>query len=89
MPFNKSLTHRPDGYLNMVDFLYLSNYAVEQMVELFSRELPNQYENLFNLDDEFTIKFGSRKARAYLIDQIFGVASKPELQMGDKSVIFQ
>jgi hypothetical protein len=32
-----------------------------------------------NHGDEFEIKFGSRKSRAYLIDQLFGVASKPEM----------
>jgi hypothetical protein len=48
----------------------------------------NHYENLMNHGDEFEIKFGSRKSRAYLIDQLFGVASKPEMQMSDKSVIF-
>lgn len=38
---------------------------------------------------EFEIKFGSRKTRAYLINELFGIASRPELQMNDKSILFQ
>lgn len=88
MKFNHSLAKRQDGYLNECDFLYLSSYAIEHITDLFSREIPNHYEDLMNYGDEFEIKFGSRKSRAYLIDQLFGVASKPEMQMSDKSVIF-
>ena len=89
MNFKKSLQPRQDGYLNPCDFQYLSSYAIEHVTDLFSREMFNHYENLMNHGDEFEIKFGSRKTRAYLIDQLFGVASKPEMQMSDKSVIFQ
>jgi hypothetical protein len=66
--FNQSLESRPEGYLNQSDFLYLSSYAIEHVTDLFSREMPNHYENLMNYGDDFEIKFGSRKSRAYLID---------------------
>jgi hypothetical protein len=83
------MVERPEGYLNPIDMSYLINYAIEHATDLFAREIPNHFDDLLNLGDEFSIKFGSRKFRAYLIDQLFNVASQPEMQMSDKSVIFQ
>lgn len=59
---------RSDGYLNPTDLGYLTNYAVEHAADLFAREIPNHFENLMNYGEEFNIKFGTRKYRAYLID---------------------
>lgn len=72
-----------------MDANYLRNYTIEAFMELVSREDENRFTNLFDLGPEFESKYGSRRARAILIDKIFGVASQPELQMSDKSIIYQ
>lgn len=67
----------------------MRSYAVEVFMELVGREDGNRFRNLFNLNPEYECKYGSRKNRAIMIDKMFGIASQPELQMTDKSIIYQ
>ena len=71
-----------------MDYDFLKNYAVEHLTELLDREQLNRYDNLFDQGEEFSIKLGSRRQRAMVIDQIFAAGSVPELQLIDKSVIY-
>ena len=75
--------------MNSCDSEYLKSYAIEHLTDLFEREKHNCFENLFNHGDEFGLKFGTRKHRMYFIDRIFSVAAQPEMQMADKSVVYQ
>ena len=79
---------KKDGFLNKCDADYLKSYAIEHLTDLFEREKPNCFENLFDYGEEFQLKFGCRKHRMYFIDRIFGVAAMPEMQLTDKSVVF-
>lgn len=40
------------------------------------------------MQDEIDIKFGGRIKRAQLIDKLFGIASMPQMNMVDKSIVF-
>ena len=69
------LLMRPDGFLNQCDQKFLRNYAIETFLGLVDREDENRFDKLFDLGNEYEIKYGNIKQRAYMIDKLFGLAS--------------
>ena len=61
--FKNKIKVRSDGYLNPCDHEYLMNYAIEHLLELLDKEIPNHFPNLMNHGEEYEIKFGCRKYR--------------------------
>lgn len=57
---------RYEGFINQQDSFYLNSYAVENMIDLVSRENLNRFDNLF--DNQTEIK---RTGRAKVIDSLF------------------
>jgi hypothetical protein len=73
-------TLRKDGFINVVDKVFLQNYSTESLEDLVAREHLNQYVNLVP-------KNIHRLTRAEAIDRLF--AGSCQAKMEDKSVVFQ
>ena len=71
---------RKEGFINATDQYYLNSYAMEQLIELLTRERINTFECL--LDD--TMKRG---LRAQAIDKLFMGAQR--VKMEDKGIVYQ
>ena len=88
---------RTDKFVCPVDYIFVKEYAVEQMQDLLKQENKLKFQYLFDISKhvdrdtnmEFQIKFGDVRLRASLVDKIFNIGSMPELNQQDKSVLFQ
>ena len=87
---------RTDKFVCPVDYIFVKEYAVEQMQDLLKQENKLKFQYLFDISKhvdrdtnmEFQIKFGDVRLRASLVDKIFNIGSMPELNQQDKSVLF-
>lgn len=88
---------RTEKFVCPVDYIFVKEYAVEQMQDLLKQEEKIKFDYLFDISQyvdnntciEFQIKFGDVRLRASLVDKIFNIGSMPELNQFDKSVLFQ
>ena len=93
---NQIPTFRAEGFINFRDGQYLQNYSVEMLYELMNKERVNVFEEHFCLDSHYSnitepwqLIYGTREERALIIDRFFELASMVQMQMHDKSIVFQ
>ena len=80
---------KKESLLSKTSMEYMSNYGVDNYMELVSREHLLMFKNHFDHGKEFQIVAGTPSVRAIVISKLFEASAHPGLDTTNKAVVFQ